>query len=124
MRRTRRPERLLPALALLVSAAVARAAAPAPPSFDRDVLPVFRAKCQRCHGEEPKGDLDVRTKTALLKGGESGPVLSPGSPEKSLLWVKVAADKMPPGKTKLTAAEKVLLRAWIEGGAPGADRTL
>ena len=40
-----------------------------------------------------------------------------GSAEKGLLWIKVAADKMPPGKAKLTQAEKLRIRAWLEAGA-------
>src|SRR5205823_1235943 len=38
---------------------------------------------------------------------------------KSLLWIHVAADKMPPGKEKLTSTQKTLLREWIEKGARG-----
>jgi mono/diheme cytochrome c family protein len=111
----------LSALVLLVPIP-GRTAPPAMPSFEKDIRPLFEARCGRCHGaDEQKGDLDVRGKAALLKGGESGPALAPGSPEKSLLWVKVAADKMPPGKTKLTPAEKTLLRQWIEHGAQGSE---
>jgi hypothetical protein len=96
----------------------ADAPTPAPPAFEKDILPIFQARCLRCHGaEKQKADLDLRTKTALLKGGETGPAVTPGSAAKSLLWEKVAADKMPPGKEKMTAVEKALLRAWIDGGA-------
>jgi hypothetical protein len=97
-----------------------RAAAKPPPApvFEKDVLPILQARCLRCHGADKReADLDLRHRATLLKGGESGPAISPGSAEKSLLWIKVAADKMPPGKTKLTEAEKVLLRRWIESGA-------
>jgi hypothetical protein len=103
---------------LLLAAPLAPAAGP--PVFEKDVLPLLQARCVRCHGDKQKADLDVRSRAALLEGGETGPVLSPGSAEKSLLWVKVAGDKMPPGKDKLTQAEKTLLRAWIEAGAHAA----
>src|SRR5262249_39100001 len=114
--------RLPPALlALLCCWSVhGRAAAqPKPaPVFEKQVLPIVEAKCLRCHGsEQRKANLDLRTQPGVLKGGESGPAVSPGSPEKSLLWIQIAADKMPPGKEKLTEAEKVALRGWIEGGA-------
>jgi hypothetical protein len=90
----------------------------APPVFEKDVLPLFQSKCLSCHGaDKRKADLDLRGRAPLLKGGDNGPALSPGSPEKSLLWIKIAADKMPPGKIKLTGPEKTLVRAWIEGGA-------
>ena len=43
--------------------------------FARKVLPLFKAKCIVCHGEDPKkklkGDFDMRTRAGLLKGGES-----------------------------------------------------
>jgi hypothetical protein len=88
------------------------------PFFEKDILPIFQAKCLLCHGgQKQKAGLDMRSRTALLEGGETGPAISPGSAEKSLLWIKVAANKMPPGKEKLSEAEKVLVHAWLEGGA-------
>jgi hypothetical protein len=88
------------------------------PVFEKDVLPLLQARCLQCHGaDKQKADLDLRTRAAMLRGGEGGPVLQPGSAESSLIWVKVAADKMPPGKDKLTEAEKAVLRSWIESGA-------
>jgi hypothetical protein len=86
--------------------------------FEKDVLPLLQGKCVRCHGgAKQKADLDLRSKAGLLKGGESGPALVPGSPEKSLLWVQIAGDKMPPEGEKLTEAQKTLVQAWIAGGA-------
>jgi mono/diheme cytochrome c family protein len=108
-------------LALAASPAPAPAAetpSAAAPVFEKDVLPLFQAKCVRCHGgERVKAGLDVRSRAGLLKGGESGPSLSPGSPERSELWIRIAADKMPPGKDKLSEAEKALVRTWIDAGA-------
>lgn len=94
----------------------------AAPDFDRDIRPLFDKYCVRCHGgERLRAELDVRSRAALLKGGEGGPAVSPGSPERSLLWVHVAADRMPPGKEKLSKDEKETLRKWIESGAPGKE---
>jgi hypothetical protein len=103
---------------LLTLPAVRAAEQAAVPVFEKDVLPVFRARCLNCHGpEKQKAGLDLRSKAALLRGGETGPAITPGSSGKSLLWEMLSADKMPPGKTKLTAAEKELVRAWLDGGA-------
>ena len=89
-------------------------------SFEKSVLPIFQAKCLRCHGEKKqKAMLDLRTKAGLLKGGETGVALRPGSLKESLLWEKIRTDQMPEGDVKLTAAEKETIRRWIEAGAPG-----
>ncbi|HYT94124.1 MAG TPA: PSD1 and planctomycete cytochrome C domain-containing protein [Gemmataceae bacterium] len=117
---------LLGLSAALFGAPATTTAQPArePLTFEKHVLPIFRAHCLRCHGaEKQSGALDLRTKATLLAGGESGPALVPGSPTGSLLWEKLAKDRMPPGKDKLPAADKATLRAWIESGAR-ADETV
>src|SRR5438045_4119068 len=91
---------------LAAGLSVGRAADPAP-TFERDVLPVLASQCLRCHGDKvQKAGLDLRSPAAVLRGGETGPAVTPGSPEQSPLWEKVTADKMPPGKEKLSAAQK------------------
>src|SRR5579864_2109950 len=61
-----------------------------PPDFDNDVAPIFQAKCLKCHGEKDrKAELDLRSLSTLLKGGESGAVVVPKDPDKSLLYEKV-----------------------------------
>src|SRR5262245_62663519 len=89
------------------------------PRFEADVLPIFRAKCLRCHGDRAhRADLDLTTAAGVLKGGETGPAVVPGSPEKSLLYEKVDAGDMPPGKKdRLSKDEVATIRRWIEGGA-------
>jgi hypothetical protein len=89
------------------------------PTFARDVQPIVTAKCITCHGRDnkKKGGLDLRTLDGLHKGGESGQVVAGGQLEKSLLWESVDNGTMPPGKPKLTSAEKDTLRRWIESGA-------
>jgi len=101
-----------------------------PPVFETDVAPLLKAKCSKCHGEkERKADLDLGSLTAILKGGESGPAIVPKDVDKSLLYEKVVAGEMPPGKKdRLTEAELAIIRRWIEAGAhassnaPDADR--
>jgi mono/diheme cytochrome c family protein len=101
----------------------ARAAEPAPPTavdFKREVLPILEAKCISCHGVKKQGKLDLRTRDAMLKGGNTGPALEPGKPDKSLLIELIHFNEMPPKKSKsrVTADELKLLKAWIEAGAP------
>lgn len=89
------------------------------PRFETDVLPLFQAKCLRCHGEKAKkAELDLRTRAGILKGSESGSVLQPGKPQESPLYEMVHGGRMPPGKSnKLSPAEVEIIRRWIVTGA-------
>src|SRR5258707_11222594 len=99
---------------LLFLAFAATSLAAEPPDFDKDVASLLVKRCAECHsGVDPKGGLDLMSKSAVL--GKDGPV-TPGKPEASRLWELVSSDKMPP-KKPLPAAEKVLLKEWIAGGA-------
>src|SRR5262245_20682897 len=92
------------------------------PSFADDVRPLFQAKCVLCHGEKtPKADLSLTTLAAVMKGGESGPVVVPGKPDESPLYEKVHSGTMPPNKKdRLSAAEVELIRRWIAAAGASA----
>ncbi|MCH7988193.1 MAG: DUF1549 domain-containing protein, partial [Planctomycetes bacterium] len=91
-------------------------------TFEKDVLPIFRAKCFRCHaGVEPKGGLNLSQPSTLLIGGDSGAALRIGAAEFSLLYEKVASNEMPASGQKLTAKEKGIIRTWINAGAKGVS---
>ena len=108
--------------ALLTSAVVIPPGTAAELDFEQDILPIFRAKCIRCHaGVEPKAGLNLTSPSSLLTGGSSGAALRIGAAEFSLLYEKVSADQMPPVGQKLTAEEKGLLRKWINDGAQGVS---
>jgi hypothetical protein len=87
--------------------------------FDRDILPVFQAKCNSCHGTlSKKGGLDLRTLATTMKGGNSGPGVKPGHPDDSPVWNTIRQGDMPPrNKPQLTAEEKKLILAWVAGMA-------
>jgi hypothetical protein len=89
-------------------------------TFDGDIRPLFQVKCGRCHGAKTaKAELDLRTVEGVLKGGESGPAIVPGMPQRSLLYTKIHDGVMPPSrKDRLSDAEVLLVRRWIEAGAP------
>ncbi len=109
---------LLSLLALLVAHAARGADAP---TYAKDVAPLLRAKCEKCHNDgrtRKYGDLDLSTPAGIARGGESGPVFVPGKPEKSSLYEKVHKGEMPPAKKDaLAAAEVETLRKWIADGA-------
>ena len=79
----------LPALCVLLASHLAAADKPQPAAreFEKDVLPILQARCLKCHGaDQQKAELDLRSRAALLRGGETGPGIAPGSAESSLLW--------------------------------------
>ncbi|MDB5307329.1 MAG: Planctomycete cytochrome [Gemmataceae bacterium] len=91
-------------------------------SFDRDVKPIFAARCSSCHGpDKQRGGLRLDRKTDAFAGGDSGAALIPGKPGESLLLKRVESTdpalRMPPKGDPLTAAEQAALRAWVEQGA-------
>ena len=108
--------RLIPIAVLGILATTASADSP---SFAKDVQPLLQTKCVKCHGDKTrKADLDLSTSMGILKGGESGPVMVAGKPDKSLLYEKVHAGEMPPKKDeRLSEAQIDLIRRWIADGA-------
>jgi mono/diheme cytochrome c family protein len=92
-------------------------------TFERDIRPIVRAHCLDCHGSQNvrKGGLDLRLRRLMVKGGESGPAISPGHPEDSYLLDRVKSGEMPPGDQKLTSAEIATLENWIRSGAATAQ---
>lgn len=91
----------------------------APPRFARDVLPIFRQHCLKCHGaRNRKAELNLQTLTGLLQGGESGePAIVAGNATASQLLELVSSGKMPPGKPRLTKEQVAVIRSWILGEA-------
>ncbi|MDX1981968.1 MAG: PSD1 and planctomycete cytochrome C domain-containing protein [Bryobacteraceae bacterium] len=90
-----------------------------------DAIAVLEKKCFQCHGAAKMGNLDLRTREGLLKGGEKGPSVVVGNAEQSPLIHRVSgktAPKMPMAPVpELTAAEVATLREWINQGAKWND---
>lgn len=89
--------------------------------FDHLILPVLEKKCNSCHNaSKAKGELDMSSMQALLKGGENGVIFVGGKPEESSLIERIHLeeeneDHMPPAeKPQLTASEKALLMQWVK----------
>jgi len=90
------------------------------PQFERDVLPLLRTHCLKCHGQsEPQAGLDLRTVEAILKGATNGPVLVKGASERSVLFQRIANHTMPPAgaEARLTESEILTFRKWIDEGS-------
>ncbi len=91
-------------------------------TFEKDIIPIIKAKCIRCHaGVEPKAGLNLTSPSSLLTGGKSGAALRIRAAEFSLLYEMVSSERMPPVGQKLTANEKGLIRKWINDGASGVS---
>lgn len=109
--------------ALSESAGTAPAPQTSPPlDFDRDIRPIFAARCFGCHGEKKQsGGLRLDVKAPALRGGQSGPAIIAGKSAESLLIKRVTAEhedeRMPPAGPPLTAAQIATLKSWIDGGA-------
>ena len=92
--------------------------------FENKIRPIFAENCYKCHSESAekvKGGLLLDSRGALLKGGETGVVIVPRHPEKSLLIKAISyTDKdlqMPP-KEKLKPEQIAVFETWIKMGAP------
>ncbi len=105
----------------------AAAAAQTTDLFETRIRPLLAANCFACHSESAMAGLRVDSRAALLRGGETGPAMVPGDPDKSaLLKVVQHADgfpRMPRGRAKLPAADIDAIAEWIRAGAvwPAAD---
>ncbi len=99
--------------------AVAASPSKGPLTFEHDIRPIFKAHCFTCHGEgdKLKGDLDLRLKRFMLKGGENGPALVPGKRDLSAIYKLVHEGEMPKGEKKLKPEEVELIGRWITQGA-------
>jgi Protein of unknown function (DUF1553)/Protein of unknown function (DUF1549)/Planctomycete cytochrome C len=112
---------------LLVALAIAIPATAAPPSptdvafFEKQIRPVLSEQCWSCHGPKKQtAGLRLDSRTAMLKGGESGPAINEKEPTRSLLLRAIRHEgdiKMPP-KTKLPALAIAALETWVNRGAP------
>ena len=87
--------------------------------FETKVAPLLAKHCLECHDTgNRKGKLDLSRRVAAFAGGSEGPPIVPGKPDESLLWEVVESDEMPKKRAALSAAEKKVLRDWIQAGAP------
>lgn len=96
--------------------------------FENKVRPLLVEHCFQCHGPEAKpleGGLSLQSRKAILAGGDTGPAISPGHPENSLLIDSInygEVYEMPPD-TKLAEKDIATLTEWVKQGAPWPSAT-
>jgi cytochrome c553 len=87
--------------------------------FETKVRPILVTNCYACHTNSQLGGLRLDSRAALLKGGQSGPAVVLGDPDKSLLVQAVRQTgglKMPKGG-KLKKDDIAALSDWVKAGA-------
>ncbi|GDY18760.1 hypothetical protein LBMAG56_01050 [Verrucomicrobiota bacterium] len=120
---------LLPALAVIALALASAPAATEPTReqlefFEKRIRPVLVNRCYECHSADAKklkGGLALDTRDGLLAGGETGPAIVPGDPEKSRLIEAVRyqnRERQMPPKSALPADQIRDLEQWVKMGAP------
>jgi hypothetical protein len=101
-------------------------------SFAADVAPLLVANCNGCHigAMQDKGGLRMDTFAQLLRGGDSGEVITPGKGSESLIIQKLRGmgegERMPAGGRPALSEEAIqLITTWIDEGAAldGASET-
>jgi cytochrome c553 len=119
---------VLLSVGLVPAALGADGAGPDSDFFEKKVRPVLVDHCYKCHsaeaeaGKKLKAGLFLDTREGMLKGGEGGPVIVPGEPDKSRLIEAVRYHnpdlQMPPKGPRLTDEQVADLAAWVKAGAP------
>jgi hypothetical protein len=91
--------------------------------FESSVRPLLVEHCYKCHSRQAKnlrGGLLLDSREGWAKGGDSGPAIIPGDPDRSLLMraVRYADEPRMPPKGKLPDRQIEALARWIRRGAP------
>ena len=93
-------------------------------AFEKKIRPVLASRCYACHSSSmasPQAGLRLDSAQGIRQGGNSGAIVQPGEPDRSLLLRAIRYTdkslKMPPGKP--LAPEIVAdFEAWVRAGAP------
>jgi len=98
-----------------------------------NVRTILAHNCYACHNAtKTKGGLRLDKKEFIFKGGENGPILVVGNPEKSDMIRRVKLpfghdDAMPTKGKRLSKEDIAMLEYWIQQGAPwptGPEKSL
>ncbi len=97
--------------------------------FSSKVQPILEQNCVSCHNaEKSKGKLQLHTKDAALKGGDSGPAIVAMKPKESPIVARTKLaptdDEIMPPSDKggpLSSEEIAILEKWVADGAAWPD---
>ncbi|MCA9050281.1 MAG: hypothetical protein KDA89_16210 [Planctomycetaceae bacterium] len=89
-------------------------------SFVKHIAPILQARCVECHADDPAAGLKLDSFAGMKQGGKSGPLLTMGVANRSLIMYRLAAPeqhRMPQKEAPLTRNELMLMAVWINQGA-------
>ncbi len=95
--------------------------------FEKKIRPVLVEHCYECHStkaKKVKAGLLLDSRAGILEGGDNGPAIVPGHPDKSRLIEAIRytnVDLKMPKKGKLADAVIADLAAWVKMGSPWPD---
>jgi mono/diheme cytochrome c family protein len=114
---------LLSVVAIVFVSGLNLSAAEPPVDFVKQIKPLIAERCVECHHSESMlGDLNLQSRKLAFGKRSGGPVIAPGQPARSLLYIALT---LPPKEKKAMPAtghripkdEVELIRRWIEEGA-------
>lgn len=122
------PNRLILAVVVLYGLACPSWSADPKPEqidhFEKSVRPILVDHCYSCHSADAKklkGGLRLDSRKHLIEGGDNGPAIVSGEPDKSRFIEAVRytnTDLLMPPKGKLSEDAIRTLEAWVRAGAP------
>jgi hypothetical protein len=91
--------------------------------FEKKVRPLLAERCLDCHSPDKKvkGGLRLDIREGWVKGGDTGPAIVPGEPDKSLFITAIRykdRDLQMPEKRKMPDEEIAIFEQWVKMGAP------
>lgn len=96
--------------------------------FREKVYPILSENCFTCHNPNRarrSGGLDQSTRETILKGGRSGPAITPGKPDESLLVHRIRGDipdkRIMPPSGQLADDQIAIIAQWVQDGAVWAE---
>jgi Planctomycete cytochrome C len=94
-----------------------------PVNFVGEIKPLLEARCVNCHHAGALfGELNLENRELAFKPRAKGPVITPGNPDKSPLYLVLTLPEgdrtaMPPTGHRISPEETALIKRWIQQGA-------
>src|SRR6476661_312685 len=109
-RRARAGKVRLPSILFLLMFSFASATMAEPIDYDKQIKPIFAARCKACHGVlKQEAGLRLDTGALVRQGGDSGKVLTPGKSATSELISRITSsepsERMPQEGEPLTSEQ-------------------